>query len=125
MHPRLRDHDRRRRRPEVLHEARQTRAHYQRHVPFHPPPQLPRRDDDLQQLRPDGVALAAGRGFGLDLGRTVRGQHDAQGGQHVALPQVGRVQETLVVAAALGPVGDLEVYDTVGAARGRLWVGNI
>jgi hypothetical protein len=36
---------------------------------------------------------------GLGLGRDVRRQHDAQGGQLVALPRVGRVQETLVVAA--------------------------
>ena len=33
------------------------------------------------------------------------GEHDAQGGQHVALPRVGRVQETLVAAAASGSVG--------------------
>jgi hypothetical protein len=35
----------------------------------------------------------------VSLGRDVRRQHDAQGGQLVALPRVGRVQETLVVAA--------------------------
>jgi hypothetical protein len=39
------------------------------------------------------------------LRRPVRGQHDAQGGQHVALPRVGRVQETLVAAAACSSVG--------------------
>jgi hypothetical protein len=58
------------------------------------------------------MALAAGRGAGLDLGRTVRDQHEAQGGQPAALTRVGRVQETLVVAAALRPVGDLKVYGT-------------
>jgi hypothetical protein len=34
---------------------------------YHPPPQLPGRDDDLRQFRPDGLALAAGGGAGLGL----------------------------------------------------------
>ena len=92
VHPGLRDHDRRRR-PEVLHAARPARAHHRRHAPLHPPPQLPRRDDDLRQLRADGVALAAGRGAGLGLGRAVRGQHDPQGGQPVALSRVAQYKQ--------------------------------
>ena len=48
---------------------------------------------DRYRLRADGVALAAGRGAGLGLGgRALRGQHDAQGGQHVALLRVGRTR---------------------------------
>jgi SnoaL-like protein len=72
LHPRLRNHDRRRC-PEVLHATPQARAHHRRHVPLYPPPQLSRRDDDLRQLRLDGVALATFHCASLDLGRVVCG----------------------------------------------------
>src|SRR5262249_35430353 len=51
------------------------------------------------------LALAAGRRAGLGLERGVRGQHGAHGGQPGALPRVGAVQATHLVAAAPHPVG--------------------
>src|SRR5262245_6698156 len=67
-------------------------------------PNYPRRDDDLLSSRSDGVALAAVRGAGLGVGRTVRGQHGTRGSRHVAVPRVAGVQEALVVAAVAGSV---------------------
>src|SRR5262249_24762838 len=52
--------------------------------------------------------MASGRRAGLGLERTVRGQHNSQRGEYVALPRVGTVQETRVEAAASDPVNDLK-----------------
>jgi hypothetical protein len=40
--------------------------------------------------------------FRVGLGRTICREHDSQGSQHVAVPRVGTVQETLLVAVATG-----------------------
>src|SRR5215469_15128720 len=68
---------------------------------FHSAPQLLRRDDDLQQLCPDGVALATVCSARVGLGTICR-EHGSQGSQHVAVPRMETVQETLLVAVATG-----------------------
>jgi len=72
---------------------------------FHSAPQLLRRDDDLQQLCPDGVALATVCSARVGLGTICR-EHGSQGSQHVAVPRMETVQETLVVAVATGGLGN-------------------
>ena len=69
-------------------------------------PQLPRRNDDLRQLCPDGMTLATVCSARVGLGRTICREHDSQGGQHVAVLRLGTVQETLVVAVATGGLGN-------------------
>jgi len=94
-------------RPEVLHAPRQARADHRRHVPLHPPSET----TSAKMIIYGSFALMV---FGTGcrsscwagrLDRSVRGQHDQQGGQHVAVPGVGRVQATHVVAAAPGRLG--------------------
>jgi len=65
-------------------------------------PQLPRRNDDLRQLCPDGMTLATVCSARVGLRRTICREHDSQGSQHVAVPRMETVQETLVVAVASG-----------------------
>jgi len=65
-------------------------------------PQLPRRNDDLRQLCPDGMTLATVCSARMGLRRTICREHDSQGSQHVAVPRMETVQETLVLAVASG-----------------------
>ena len=51
--------------------------------------------------------MASGCRARLRLERTVRGQHNSERDERVALPRVGTVHETLVEAAASNPVSDL------------------
>ena len=67
-----------------------TRPDHRRDVPFRATPQLSRRDGRLHQLRAHDLALAGRRRACLDLGRFLRRQYDADGGQPVTLPGVGR-----------------------------------
>ena len=77
--------------------------------------QLPRRNDDLRQLCPDGVALVAVCSARVGLGRTICREHDSQGSQDIAVPWMGTVQETLVVAVATGGLdGDFLKYSAAG-----------
>ena len=48
---------------------------HRRDVSLRTPPQLPGRNDDLWQLRPNGLALAAVRCASLGLGRIIRCKH--------------------------------------------------
>src|SRR3546814_13394634 len=62
--------------------------------------ELPRRDDDLRELRDDGRPLAA-VGLARDhLGQPVRDQHCDEGSEHVALSGMGGLSQAHMVVAA-------------------------
>ena len=65
---------------------------------------------NLRQLWPDGLALAAVCSARVGLGRTICREHDSQGSQHVAVPRMETVQETLVVAIATGGLDRFSKY---------------
>ena len=69
-------------------------------VPVHSPSELSRRNVDLWELCDDGLALAAGSGAYLGVERSFRGQHDHEGGEHVALPRMASLPGTHRLAPA-------------------------
>ena len=66
----------------------------------------PRRNDDLRQLCPDGMALATVCSARVGLGRIICREHDSQGSQHVAVCRVDVLKESFVVVAAANPLSN-------------------